>query len=353
MRDVSSSQATERVPSTRGANALELARDVRADMADVYVDVRLSPDDLDDALRADAWRGLRSTPKFMPPKWFYDQRGSALFDEITRLPEYYPTRTERTILERAAPEIAARTRADVLVELGSGTSEKTRLLLSALSQVGTLRVFAPFDVSEATLRAASLAIAREYPGVSVRAICGDFDLHLGAFTRGRSRCCAMLGGTIGNYTGPARGRLLRRLHASLDRGDHLLLGADLVKDPRVIVSAYDDASGVTAAFNRNLLAVLNAKLGANFAPERFDHVARWNERERWVEMRLRSREAHVATVRDLGIDVPFGEGEEILTEVSAKFTVDGIAAELEAAGFRGIEVFTDAPRAFALLLARA
>jgi L-histidine Nalpha-methyltransferase len=303
-------------------------------------------------LAADARRGLTSTPKDLPPKWFYDDEGSALFEEITRLPEYYPTRAERSILVARAPEIARRVQADTLVELGSGTSEKTRLLLDALRDEGTLSGFVPFDVSEQTLKDAAAAIENEYPGITVAPVVGDFDHDLDRLAADGRRIVAFLGGTIGNLLPEARARFLRDVSAGLGADDHFLLGTDLVKDPARLVAAYDDAQGVTAAFNRNVLRVMNRELGAEFDPERFAHVAAWDPDNEWIEMRLRSLADQVVPVRDLGLDVHFADGEEMRTEVSAKFRREGIEQELRAAGLELVDWWTDAPRDFALSLTR-
>src|SRR6478672_7370429 len=218
----------------------------------IHVDVHVEPDAMVRSLEADVRAGLAATPKTLPPKWFYDERGSELFDEITRLPEYYPTRAERSILTDRAGEIAARTGADTLVELGSGTSEKTRLLLDALASAGTLRRFVPFDVSEETLRSAAAAIAREYDGIDVHAVVGDFEHHLHQIPMGGRRVVAFLGSTIGNFAPEARAKFLAEVASGLASGDSLLLGTDLVKDVKRLVAAYDDAAGVTAEFNRNV-----------------------------------------------------------------------------------------------------
>ncbi|HEX6312657.1 MAG TPA: L-histidine N(alpha)-methyltransferase [Acidimicrobiia bacterium] len=318
------------------------------------VDVHLGPDDLRDALEHDARAGLTARPKDLPPKWFYDERGCDLFEEITRLPEYYPTRAERAILAAHAPDIARITGADTLVELGSGTSEKTRLLLHALADAGTLRRFVPFDVSEPTLRTAAVSIEREYPGVEVHAVVGDFERHLGKLPRGGDggrRVVAFLGGTIGNLVPAARATFLGEVAAGLGDGDALLLGTDLVKDPGRLEAAYDDAAGVTAAFNRNVLSVLNRELGADFVPERFEHVACWCADEEWIEMRLRSTGAQTARVRDLDLEVDFAPDEEMRTEISAKFRREPVAAELAAAGLALAEWWTDPAGDFALSLA--
>ncbi|MGQ0802402.1 MAG: L-histidine N(alpha)-methyltransferase [Actinomycetota bacterium] len=316
----------------------------------VRVDVHLGPDDLAHALEHDARAGLTATPKDLPPKWFYDERGCELFEEITRLPEYYPTRAERSILDGRAAEIARVTGADTLVELGSGTSEKTRLLLGALAEAGTLERFVPFDVSEPTLRTAATTIETEFPGIEVHAVVGDFERHLSLLPDGGRRVVAFLGGTIGNLVPDTRAAFLAEVAAGLAPGDAFLLGTDLVKDPARLEAAYDDDAGVTAAFNRNVLAVIDRELGADFVPERFEHVARWMPGPEWIEMRLRSPEAQTARVADLDLDVAFAPGEEMRTEISAKFRREGVEAELAAAGLALAHWWTDPPGDFALSL---
>ncbi len=301
-------------------------------------------------MRADARAGLTASPKVLPPKWFYDEEGCRLFDEITQLPEYYPTRTERAILAARAGDIAASTSADTLVELGSGTSEKTRLLLDALSAQGSLRRFVPFDVSEPTLRDAAAAIELEYPGVEVHAVVGDFERHLDRLPAGGTRLVAFLGSTIGNLDPAGRARFYRSLAAGLGPDDALLLGTDLVKDSRRLEAAYDDDAGVTAAFNRNVLAVLNRELAADFVPERFAHVAKWDPGEEWLEMRLRSQATQTVRVDELDLDVEFADGEEMRTEISAKFRRQRVEAELAAAGLALTAWWTDPDGDFALSL---
>jgi L-histidine Nalpha-methyltransferase len=318
----------------------------------VRVDVHLAATDLNDALRADARRGLTTTPKDLPPKWFYDDRGSQLFDEITRLEEYYPTRRERSILEARADDIAAATGADTLVELGSGTSEKTRLLLDAFARADLLRRFVPFDVSEQTLRDAAAAISGEHPGIEVHAVVGDFEHHLDRLPGGGRRLVAFLGGTIGNLPPVLRGEFLASIAAGLAPGDSFLLGTDLVKDADRLVRAYDDAAGVTAAFNRNVLSVINRELGADFDVESFEHVARWNADDEWIEMWLRSPVAQTVKVPELDLIVEFAAGEEMRTEISAKFRRDKVRAELAAAGLDLVEWWTDPEGDFAVSLAR-
>ncbi len=324
------------------------------------VEHRLPPGYRAASLRADALAGLTATPKALPPKWFYDAQGSALFEKITQLPEYYPTRAERSILRAAAPEIASASGAHVLVELGSGSSEKTRLLLDALRDAGTLRCYVPVDVSESALVLAGDALAAEYPGLEVHAVASDFEEHLGLPARGAGpggggagagpRLVAFLGSTIGNMVPAQRASFLARVRSQLRPGDTFLLGTDLVKDPAVLVAAYDDSAGVTAAFNKNVLAVLNAELGADFDLDAFDHVALWDARNEWIEMRLRSASPQEVHVRDIGLVAAFAAGEEMRTEVSAKFRRAGVAAELAAAGFTMRSWWTDQGGQFGLSL---
>ena len=318
--------------------------------AALQVDLHLPPDAYRTALEADVRAGLTATPKSLPPKWFYDARGSELFDQITRLPEYYPTRREREVLDRHAGLVAELTGADTLVELGSGTSEKTRLLLDALRDAGTLRRFVPFDVDETVLTWAGGAVAAEYPGVSVHAVVGDFEHHLPMLPTGGRRLVAFLGGTIGNLRPAARADLLADLTSTLAPDDWLLLGTDLVKDPERLVRAYDDAAGVTAEFNRNVLHVLRRELGAEVDPDAFAHVALWDPEQEWIEMRLRSLREQ--TVRVLDLEVGFAEGEELRTEVSAKFRQERVQAELAAAGLQLTHWWTDLRGEFAVSLSR-
>ncbi len=292
------------------------------------VEVHLTPDDLKAALRADVSAGLTATPKELPPKWFYDQRGSELFDEITRLPEYYPTSRERFVLSEQADYVARFTGADTVVELGSGTSDKTRLILDAFRDAGLLRRFTPFDVSEATLRQAAAALAIEYPGVEISAIVGDFEHHLGMIPTEGRRLIAFLGGTIGNFATKPRAEFLAALSAVMAPGDALLLGTDLVKSEARMVAAYDDPGGVTAEFNRNVLRVVNRQLHADFVPERFSHLASFDPAEECIEMRLRADEAEEVNVDDLGLAVAFGTGETMRTEISTKFRKSGVETEL-------------------------
>jgi L-histidine Nalpha-methyltransferase len=311
----------------------------------------LAADSAASALRRDVLDGLARTPKTLPPKWFYDSVGSDLFDQITRLPEYYPTRAEAAILRARATEIAAASRADTLVELGSGTSEKTRVLLDALRDGGSLRRFIPFDVDAGMLTAAGAAIGEEYPGVEINAVCGDFEHHLGKIPHVGRRLVAFLGSTIGNLTAGPRADFLGSLSENMQPGDTLLLGTDLVKDVGRLVRAYDDSAGVTARFNKNVLAVVNRELDADFDLDAFAHVARWNADQERIEMWLRASTPQRVHVNELEQTVDFAAGEEMLTEVSCKFRPEGVAAELAAAGLHRTDWWTDPAGDFGLSLA--
>ncbi|MFE5095746.1 L-histidine N(alpha)-methyltransferase [Streptomyces sp. NPDC056638] len=310
----------------------------------------LPADATDAALRADVLHGLTRHPKTLPPKWFYDAHGSELFEEITRLPEYYPTRAEREILIDRAEEIAAASGAQTLIELGSGSSEKTRHLLDALP---ALHSYVPVDVSESALRGAAEALLAQRPALSVHALIADFTGGLALPGTPGPRLIAFLGGTIGNLLPDERSVFLKSVRSLLSPGDALLLGTDLVKDEKVLIAAYDDAAGVTAEFNKNVLRVVDRELGADFDPADFDHVALWDPEREWIEMRLRAREALTVKVPDLDLMVSFEAGEELRTEVSAKFRKEGIRAELAAAGLSMDQWWTDSGDRFALSLATA
>lgn len=319
----------------------------------VTIEVHLTADYLSQSLRRDVKEGLTSTPKTLPPKWFYDAEGSVLFEQITALPEYYPFRAEREILADRAPEIAATTQARTLIELGSGSSEKTRLLLDTFREAGTLHDMVPLDVSETALREAAEAIAADYPGLRVHGVVADFTAHMDRIEGDEPRLVAFLGSTIGNLLPDERARFLREVREVLEPGEWLLLGADLVKSPEVLLRAYDDAQGVTAEFNRNVLRVLNRELGADFDVSAFEHVAVWDPEHEWIEMRLRATEDMAVKVPELGLDVRFEAGEEMRTEISTKFRAEVIEADLEKAGFEQTSRWTDAEGRFSLVLARA
>ncbi|GAA5196305.1 L-histidine N(alpha)-methyltransferase [Rugosimonospora acidiphila] len=317
------------------------------------LEIHLKDEDLTRSLRADVAAGLTATPKRLPPKWFYDARGSDLFEEITRLPEYYPTRTERAILAEHADQIAELTGAKTLVELGSGSSEKTRLLLDALTAHGTLGTFIPLDVSASALRDAVAQLATDYPGLTVRGIVADFTRHLAAIPRGGSRLVAFLGGTVGNLVPAERAPFLSDLRATLEEDEFLLLGTGLVTEPAIVVPAYDDAAGVTADFNRNVLRVINRELDARFDVDAFDHVALWDADQECIEMRLRARADMRVPIPGLDLTVGFSAGEELRTETSAKFRRETLERELVAAGFALERWWTDPAGLFAVSLARA
>jgi L-histidine Nalpha-methyltransferase len=304
-----------------------------------------------DALRADVRAGLTAVPKTLPPKYFYDARGSELFDEITRLPEYYLTRAETAILRRHSADIAALSRCESMVELGSGTSAKTRLLLRALLDGGTLREFVPFDVDPAVLTEASDALAGEFPGLAIAPFVGDFERDIGAIPARGRRTIAFIGSTIGNLEPTSRAGFLAQVGAALRPGDTFLLGTDLVKDVGRLLRAYDDGAGVTAEFNRNVLVVVNRELDADFDVEEFQHVALWDAENEWIEMRLRAKRAQQVTIGDLDLVVAFAAGEELRTEISAKFRRERIQAELAAAGMRAVRFWTDRRGDFGLTLA--
>ncbi|MFD0040548.1 L-histidine N(alpha)-methyltransferase [Streptomyces anulatus] len=310
----------------------------------------LPMDATDAALRADVLSGLTRRPKTLPPKWFYDARGSELFEEITRLPEYYPTRAEREILAARAEEIAAASGARTVIELGSGSSEKTRHLLDVLPE---LHSYVPVDVSESALTGAADSLLAEHPDLSVHALIADFTGGLALPGTPGPRLVVFLGGTIGNLLPEERAAFLRSVRSLLSPGDALLLGTDLVKDEETLVAAYDDAAGVTAAFNKNVLNVVNRELGADFPLDDFDHLAVWNPRDRWIEMRLRARRSLSVKIRELDLVVPFEAGEELRTEVSAKFRQEDVREELSAAGMRLTQWWTDSAGRFALSLATA
>jgi L-histidine N-alpha-methyltransferase len=314
------------------------------------IDVLLGPDDVAGALRNDVTYGLTSTPKELPPKWFYDDRGCELFDAITRLPEYYPTETERSILRSHARDIAVASGATTLVELGSGTSDKTRVLLDAFRDAGQLEEFIPFEVNEATVRSAADAIASEYPGTAVHAVVGDFERHLGSIPQEGRRMIAFLGSTIGNFDPAGRKQFFSDLAEGMRPGDSLLLGTDLVKDVGRLEAAYDDAAGVTAEFNLNVLRVVNRELGATFDLDGFAHRAFFDTDEEWIEMRLVSHRDQQVRIEALDLDVAFGAGEEMRTEISAKFRRSRVQAELAGAGLRLDRWLTDPADDFALSL---
>ncbi len=306
------------------------------------------------SLANDVLDGLTRPFKELPPKHFYDARGSDLFEQICELPEYYPTRTEMAIIEDQAGVIVEVSGAGELVELGSGASDKARLLLNAMAAAGTLRRYVPFDVSESVVRSAAAVLVEAYDGLRVHGVIGDFERHLECLPapeEGVPRIIALLGGTIGNFPPGTRRRFLRSIASCLGPDDFLLLGTDLVKDPALIEAAYDDSAGVTAEFNRNVLHVINRELEADFAVDAFDHVAFFDRRHEWIEMRLRARRPCSVLIAALGLRVEFAAGEELRTEISAKFTRRRLEADYAAAGLTLERWFVDEDERFALSLA--
>jgi L-histidine N-alpha-methyltransferase len=322
----------------------------------VQVDSWLSDDD-ERSLANDVLDGLTKPFKELPSKHFYDAHGSELFEDITEQPEYYPTRTELAILRDSAQEIVARTGAGELVELGAGASDKARVLLDAMRDAGTLRRYIPFDVSQSVVKDAARTLTEDYEDLQVYGVVGDFERHLEHIPDpedgvGGSRVVALLGGTIGNFPPGTRRNVLAKIASLLGPNDRLLLGTDLVKDPHVIEAAYNDAAQITAEFNRNLLRVLNRELDADFQPDSFEHIAFYDRRNEWVEMRLRATRASSVYIADLDLRVEFAAGEELRTEISAKFTRARVEADLEAAGLELERWFTDDEDLFAVTMAR-
>jgi L-histidine Nalpha-methyltransferase len=307
--------------------------------------------EIHDTLEDDVRRGLARPLKELPPKYFYDERGSELFDRITSLPEYYATRCEREILNRHAPAIVERSGAGELVELGSGMASKTRALLYAMAGRGRLERYVPFDVDESVVQASASELVEAYPGLRVHGVVGDFGRDLGHIPDGDRRLFAFLGGTIGNLYPHERAAFLGRLREVMGPADRLVIGTDLVKDRRVLEAAYNDSAGITAEFNRNVLRVINAGLGADFDPQAFEHVAFFDEANSWIEMRLRANGAQAVRIDGAGLELRFADGEEIRTEISTKFTRDAVAAELDAAGLALDDFFTDGAGLFGLAFA--
>ncbi|MEZ4652914.1 MAG: L-histidine N(alpha)-methyltransferase [Candidatus Eisenbacteria bacterium] len=315
------------------------------------VEVHLDEQDLVQTMKQEVAHGLRQRPRQIPPKFFYDERGSQLFERITELPEYYLTRAERALLDRAAPGIAERCGCSELLELGSGSSAKTRVLLNAMKGAGLLEKYVPVDVSETMVRETADQLRSEYPKLAVHAVIGDFTRHLHLLPHGERRLVAFLGSTVGNFERDSAVALLREVASALGPQDRFLLGTDLVKDQAVLEAAYNDSEGVTAEFNRNALRVLNQQLDADFVPERFEHVAFFDRVNSWIEMRLRSTEDQTVTIPGLEMVLDLSEGEEIRTEISCKYTRESVEDLLREAGMKLVEWLPDEREYFALSLA--
>lgn len=317
----------------------------------IQIDVHLERQSLEQE-RDEIRKGLLDSPRQLPTKYLYDDRGSALFELICELPEYYQTRTERALLEAEANRIVGVSQAEELVELGSGAATKTRALLSAMARHGTLRLYVPFDVSEGIVRRTAQELTGEYPGLRVHGIVGDFINHLEHLPEGGRRLVIMLGGTIGNLSPDMARGLLRNVAAEMTSGDYLLLGVDLIKDPARLEAAYNDSAGVTAEFNKNMLPVMNRMLRANFDPKAFDHIASYNEDRHRMEIRLRSSKNQTVSLPDLDLELSLRGGEEILTEISTKYNRDSAGTLLGDGGFACVDWYTDPAQLFGLALAR-
>jgi L-histidine Nalpha-methyltransferase len=322
-------------------------------MTRLHMDRRLPPELLKNALRADARKGLTASPKYIPSKWLFDSKGSELWEQITQLPEYYPFRTERGILQTVADEVAAITRASSIIELGSGSANKTTILIRALRRAGTIRTYTSIDISESALLAAGSRLIAEYPGLSVRTVLADFETQAEVIATHEfpaPRLVLFLGGTIGQLTPGQRAEFLRRLHDIFRPGDMLLLGVDLVKDPAELMAAYNDSAGISTAFNKNLLTVLNAQVGADFDLDTFEYVVIWQDEAERLTMWEQSRINQAVRLAEIDLFVEIAAGERIWTAASAKFRRDGIQTELESAGFSPQRWWTDPDRRYALSL---
>jgi L-histidine N-alpha-methyltransferase len=319
----------------------------------ISVDVHLPPGGPLSGMAADVRAGLTRPFKELSPRYFYDERGSQLFEDITELPEYYPTRCEREILETRSAEICeAANSPATLIELGSGSAQKTTVLLNAMLDAGCLEAYCPVDISEEITRDTADRIAAEYDRIAVRGLVCDFELDLERIPVAAPRVIALLGGTIGNFEPQQRSGFLHRISNLLGPEDRFLLGTDLVKDRQTLEAAYNDPQGVTADFNKNVLSVLNRELGADFDPDSFEHVARWDDENLWVDIRLRSLSNQVVNVASLDMLVPFAAGEEMRTEISTKFARPGLEGIYAEAGLELTDWWTDADGLYALSLAR-
>jgi L-histidine N-alpha-methyltransferase len=296
--------------------------------------------------------GLTRSPREISPRFFYDDVGSRLFEEITELPEYYPTRTEEVILRACAADVVLRSCPETLIELGPGAAMKTRLLLDAMQKAGSLRTYVPFDVSESMVRRVASELLGEYPNLEVHGVVADFAHHLDRLPPRKRQLCIFLGGTIGNFRPAEAARFLRHLARRLLPGDHFLLGTDLVKPVARLEAAYNDAAGVTAAFNRNVLQVVNRLTGGNFDPERFAHRAVYNAGAAWIEMWLTSTDRQHVSLPGIDLEFTIERGEEILTELSAKYDRPRVDALVAGAGLEMVQFYTDPENLFALSLSR-
>ena len=318
----------------------------------ITIEVHLAEGTAMDDLDVDVREGLCSPFKELPPKYFYDERGSRLFEEITRLPEYYPTRAERSILQHRAADIVDAAGCNSLIELGSGSAAKTRVLLDAMQEANLLETYVPVDISEEITRRTAMELIGEYPDLTVHGVVCDYEIHLERLPREEGGLFAFLGGTIGNLYPATRRSFLARIASLMYPGDSFLLGTDLVKDRARLEAAYNDSAGVTAEFNKNVLHVVNRELGADFDLGAFEHVAFWDEDNSWIDIRLRSLTEQVVSIPGLEMEVEFDAGEDMRTEISAKFTRDQLERTYARVGLEMVEWWTDPDDLFALSLAR-
>ncbi len=317
----------------------------------VIVDVHLNNQN-PVAVKEEILTGLLSTPRKLPTRYFYDDRGSELFEQICKLPEYYQTRSEHALLKTVADQVVAQTGAEELVELGSGAATKTRVLLDAMARAKRLKFYVPFDVSEGIVRRVARELVEEYQGLQVHGVVGDFLAHLEHIPQGGRRLVIILGGTLGNLGPEAAAAFLASISQEMAPGDFFLLGVQLITNTDRLEAAYNDSAGLTAAFNKNMLTVLKSVVGAEFDPDAFDHVARFNRDEHRIEMHLRSVRKQVIPIPELAVTLHLKEGEEILTEISAKYTRPQVEAQLTRAGFSPVAWYTDAERLHGLALAQ-
>jgi L-histidine N-alpha-methyltransferase len=320
--------------------------------SNLAIDVHLNDREARRVAESDVRRGLTSTPKRLPSKYFYDGRGSRLFEQITELPEYYLTRAERALLDRHSRRVAQMTQFEELVELGSGSAKKTRLLIEAAIEQGSLRRYVPLEVSQETVEDSARRLARLYPGLEVYAVVGDFEQHLDQLPAGRRRLFAFLGSTLGNFPEEQAIAFLARLRRLMTDGDWLLLGTDLVKDKQILEAAYNDADGITAEFNRNILNVINEQVGGDFDTDAFEHVAHYNEERERIESQLRSKRDQSVRLERIDLEIEFAAGEHLRTEVSCKYTKRSLRRILTSAGMRLERWFVDDDGTFALSLSR-
>ncbi len=317
----------------------------------ITIDVHLTTQD-PVTVREKIRNGLLSSPRILPTKYLYDDHGSELFERICELPEYYQTRTEFKILSTYADRIIAQSEADELVELGSGAATKTRVLLDAMDRSDHLRCYVPFDVSEGIVRRVAQELVNEYDGLQVHGVVGDFLTHLEHIPDGGKRLVVFLGGTIGNLDEAEGSAFLSSVNAEMAAGDHFLLGVQLVTAVNRVEAAYNDSAGVTAKFNKNIIPVMREMVGADFDPDGFDHVARYNPETFRIEIFLRSNKHQTVTLPDIDLTLPLKEGEEIRTEISAKYDRTRTENLLENAGFKCVEWYTDPEELLGLALAK-